>query len=227
MAYTWTNECTAALTEYVNAGVVHANIAELLNERFKTNYNKSSVAKKLSRMNSPTRGTRDGGITWPDDIKMRLTELYNSEASISFTDIGETLKKEFGCEYTRNAVIACASRLGLKGKKPASSANHKPRLRIVAANGNSNRKRVIQVTEVELAPLRAVDTPHRLVTLEERGEGECCYIPKDQTNLYCGLPTMAGSDYCRACRAIMYVPPKPRVRTYTKFHGTDFSRRSA
>lgn len=219
VSYHWSIECTAALNEYVESEVSHPVIAILLNERFGTDYNRAAVARKLARQREPKKSPSTAW--WPREIKARLVELYNAEHPISFTDMVDVLKKEFGCDYTRSAIIGCSKRLGLKGKKPTSSANHRPRLRIVAANSNSTRKRVIQVTDTELPALRCVEVIPRNLSLLELEKGDCRYPYGGEVEgdaiTFCGHPKIDDSSYCRAHFALTRRPVVNKINNHDRY----------
>lgn len=200
MSYTWSEECTQALREYIDAGVTFVRTAQLLNERFGTNYNRSSVCKKLIRLRTPKQGRKDSSVFWPVAMKERLRELYSTAPPVSFTDIADLLNKQFDAKYSRESVIGQARRLGLSGKKPASSANKTPRIRIVAPNKNSNQKRLVQpAPNKEMIALRCVEITPLKVSLIDLEPGQCRYPyggDDGEPITFCGHGKQDGSSYC-------------------------------
>lgn len=227
MSYTWAEDCTTALLAHVASGITQARAAELLNERFGTNHSKSSVEKKLARLKQPKVARRDSAVFWPDGPKAKLRELYAVVPGMAFTDITAGINKECGTSYSRAAVIGQAKRLGLSGKVAAPPLHRTKRIRVVAANGNSARKRLISTApDVKLPALKCVEIIPRNLSLMDLEDGDCRYIAGDD-HLYCAHPIKPGSSYCPAHHALVWVKPQPPARTAHKYHGTDFAKRVA
>jgi len=169
-------------------------------------------------------------VAWTEDRIADLTRLYSEGYSCSQIahEIGGT---------TRNAVIGKIHRLRLPTpenkirraaprapREPKEPRLHTPRVRIIAANGNSNALRVVQVTETAQRKLRCVEIEPRNLSLLDLGPGECRYPYGDASITFCGHPAVAGSSYCRPHHDLCWVKPipsKPKARVYA---GTDFAR---
>lgn len=224
MSFYWSADCTSALNEYVAGGVTHLEIARLLNERFNTNFNRSSVGKKLERLRTPKIG-RVASTFWPEPIKARLVELCNAEIPVSRTDMADIINKEFGCNYSRNAIIGCCHRLGLSGKKPSSSANKRPR----ACAPRKPRIAKVEKPKDDLPLLRCVGLEPLHVSFADLHAGMCKQAYGDDPAIFtfCGNPQKSKSPYCGYHHGINYQRLEPAVRQGRKYHGTDFARRSA
>jgi GcrA cell cycle regulator len=219
MSFVWKDAWVATLESRLAAGDTHAAIAVVLNDTFGTRYNSSTVCKKISRMRMPFGERVTGQKGWPDPIKQKLTELYNHAALLSYADLTSQINAEFGTDFSRNAVIGQSRRLGLKGKKPASTgggvrrprmpsdSEHRPRIRIIRANGNTTQQRIIVCTETAQPKLRAVDIVPLNLTLDELERGHCRQPFGDGPFLFCGHPVREGSSYCRAHHSLNYTAP--------------------
>jgi GcrA cell cycle regulator len=121
------------------------------------------------------------------------------------------IASKLGDDVSRNAVIGKLHRLGLSN---ASSTVHrdnqfgrKPRprkstaagtaVRIVRANGNSNKLRLFTTAKIEVEQLRCAEADPLNVGLLEIDQHQCRYPVNDSSPfLFCGHRKMEGSSYC-------------------------------
>lgn len=209
----WSDECTAALKAPFDAGVPFGKIAKDLNDRFGAAFTGSAVFKKAVRMGWAKRGKN---VLWPAEHDAALIELYNAAESPSFTDIAISLNKKFDTAYSKSAVVARAGRLKLSGKKPASSANRRPRAAV------ERKPRIRISTATELPALYCVETVSRKLTFAELEDNDCRFPEGDNPSEYrfCGNPKFTfmrfdrpvKSSYCRACFEITRKIEEPRRR---------------
>jgi GcrA cell cycle regulator len=115
---------------------------------------------------------------WHDDHSNALRE-YLADGKLSFSRISGELNARFGTRYSRNAVIGRAGRMGLNNHdrkptmpNPARIRKRKPRNRIIQANGNSNRLRIIESEPFEL---RCVEITPRAISISQLEPDDCRY----------------------------------------------------
>lgn len=156
---------------------------------------------------------------WPEAHAARFLELIAK--NLSYAQIADEINQEFGTDYSRNAIVGRANRTGCKstykqqgrpGPKP--KVRLEPRLRIVAANGNSNVKHVstafIAVVEpVEPTPIEGLELRH--LSLLDLGANECRFECSGQDDgrkfTFCGNIVKPGSSFCAAHHSICWSPP--------------------
>ena len=177
---------------------------------------------------------------WNTDTDAYLIELYASKECPSFSIISAKINEKFGTTVTRNSVIGRTHRLKLVARHTRSgvtvpkerspytprtrSGEHHSVIRIVRANGNSDRMRVIETRESrEQIKLRCVEVIPRNISLLESSDNDCRFIAGDDL-LYCGHPRREGSSYCGPHDALIYIPATPSKPAARKYFGTDFSR---
>lgn len=156
-----------------------------------------------------------GTLGWTEPRVEQLKSLYSDGLSAS------QIAAEMG-EFSRNAVIGKVHRLGLEPRGhtgnglPREPRKYKPRLRIVAANGNSNRQRIIVVPDAEQFQCRAVDVVPRNLTLMELEKNDCRYPYGDdpRETKFCGHKKMNGSSYCMPHFLLTRGTPPIRTRSY-------------
>jgi GcrA cell cycle regulator len=90
-------------------------IARTLNEQFGTTYSTKSIINQAQRLGFDRSG--ETGTLWPKERRAALIQLCNDPAGMSFGVIAKRLNERFGTEYTRCAVIGCASRMGLQDRE--------------------------------------------------------------------------------------------------------------
>lgn len=140
------------------------------------------------------------GSEWSEERVERLKALHARGLSCSI------MAYEIG-GVSRNAVIGKLHRLGLSN---ASSTIHrdnqfgrkprKPRektVRIVRANGNSNKMRMFTAAKIEVEALRCAEVDPLKVSLIDLDPHQCRYPVNDVSPfLFCGHQKMDGSSYC-------------------------------
>lgn len=156
---------------------------------------------------------------WTEERVDQLRAMYANGISCS------RIAAELGVGFTRNAVIGKVHRMGLplrgqgrqepQPKKPRvyKKREHKAKVRIVPANGNSSQLRVIQVSETSLAELRCAEVTPRGLTLLELQAGDCRYPYGDSDFTFCGHPKISGSSYCPKHFALTRPLPSERRAT--------------
>lgn len=127
---------------------------------------------------------------WPSSHCDALAGFVARNAG-SYNDIAGFLNERFGTNYSRNATIAKATRMGLENegakKMPAQynqrRARPAPRLQPPVVNR-------------EEVALRCIEIVPRNLTLSELQPNDCRYPYGDRPYLFCGHPKMDGSSYC-------------------------------
>ena len=137
---------------------------------------------------------------------------------MSYGQAASAINARFGTEFTRNAAIGRAKRLGLK---PASVRKVLPRARRPARWGesapNPPRKIVRPVAAaappptpepVKPAKLRCVGIKPRLLAFADLEPGDCRYPyggeREEEVYAFCGHPRMPHSSYCRPHHALTH-----------------------
>lgn len=142
------------------------------------------------------------GSEWSDERVEKLKSLHAKGVSCSI------MAAEIG-GVSRNAVIGKLHRLGLSNAKSTvhrdNQYGRKPRpprtppektVRIVRANGNSNRMRLMESAKVQVQEMRCVDVVSLNVALLDLEPHQCRYPTSDAPFLFCGRGKMEGSSYC-------------------------------
>lgn len=225
MSFVWKDAYTALLLERVAAGDIYAQIATRINATFGTSFSSDAVGKKLTRFRAPKRERAATG--WPAPHRIKLTELYNQSVALSYSDLADQINKEFGTRYSRNAAIGQARRLGLTGKKPASSGGggiaHRPqqnykRARIVRPK--PHHEPIGVVTESVAFKLRVVPVAPLHLELAELEPHQCRYPDGHGPFTFCGHPVRPGSSYCGSHHALCYkLPPPPKEYYFNNRNG--------
>ena len=142
------------------------------------------------------------GRPWPDVHSEALRQCLDDK--MSFSKAAAAINAQFDTSYSRNALIGRASRMGLSSQLVRGRAKgevrkqreYKPRIRIVPANGNSNKQRIIEIGMPEIAALRCVEVTPRNLTLLELEAGDCRYPYGDGEITFCGHAKFGESSYC-------------------------------
>ncbi len=138
---------------------------------------------------------------WPKERDEELKRLYALTPSLSSSEIAA----ELGCGLTRNAIIGRIHRLGLplRGKMKPSGKPKAPRKapenkrRVVWANGNSDKLRLLDCPIIESGPIRSVAVEPRNVTLADLTPNDCRYPYGESPEIvFCGHPKIEGCSYC-------------------------------
>ena len=139
---------------------------------------------------------------------------------MSYGQAVHTINARFGTEFTRNAAVGRAKRLGLK---PATARKMLPRPKRPARWGESAPKapqKVVRRTAppatasapapVKPVKLRCVGIRPRLLAFADLAPGDCRYPyggeNEGEAYAFCGHPRVAGSSYCRPHHALTHDP---------------------
>lgn len=149
------------------------------------------------------------GLRWNDTMDVELRKLhgegYSSSQIAGFMQMG----------LSRNAVIGRVFRLGLsrpivrKNREAKVARTHKPVVRIVRANGNSNGFRVNISVETDSFMPRCVEVVPLHAQLMDLNQGQCRYPYGDGPFTFCAQP--AGGSYCPAHTRLVRVFTRPIV----------------
>jgi GcrA cell cycle regulator len=219
MQLLWKPEYVQVLQQGLIAGHSSEIIAVNINAQFNTAYSVKAVERKMDRL------ANAADLRWPQHVKDKLAELFNDPAFYSFREITDKLNDACNTSYTRSAILAQSKRMKLTRNKPAHV--HKPKLRVVKANANSDAKRVILSVQATAIPaLRCVEIEPRHLSMTELEPWDCRYPFGDDpaTMTFCGHPKLKGSSYCLKHHELCWVKPEPPKAAYKKFFGTDFAR---
>jgi GcrA cell cycle regulator len=139
------------------------------------------------------------GSEWSEERVEKLKALHAKGLSCAM------IAYEIG-DVSRNAVIGKLHRLGLSSygstvhkKAPKRAPRPKPErtVRIVKANGNSNKLRLFTTAKIEVEQLRCAEVDPLNVGLLDLDRHQCRYPANDASPfLFCGHRKMEGSSYC-------------------------------
>lgn len=138
---------------------------------------------------------------------------------LSFAGMAAAINGEFRTDFSRNAAIGRAHRLGLVAKRDpgaeprapraprekrstANTGMHRTITRVKRANGNSGAMRVFNALETAQPELRCVEIVPLHLSFDDLGPADCHYpYGRDEKGddapvTYCGHPNMPGSSYC-------------------------------
>lgn len=204
------------------AGLGIAEIASRLNEKFGCNLDNKTVYKRLWRMGL-TPPAKDS--VWTEERKTHVVTLYNSPSAPSFTQMATAVNEKFGTDFTRNAMVSIAKRLGLTGKAVASAAlRYNPDGSIKPARGRQPRKpRVRKPQErvqrqshpdrppIEEVRLRCVELSPMHVQFLDLEPHHCRFPYGDGPFSFCGHQKAKGSNYCTPHYHLSLKPPAERA----------------
>jgi GcrA cell cycle regulator len=138
---------------------------------------------------------------------------------MSYGQAAKAINARFGTEFTRNAAVGRAQRLGLK---PASIRKVVSRPRRAARWGESGPPNAAQKVVRPAAPappapepvkpvkLRCVGIKPRLLAFADLEPGDCRYPyggeREGETYAFCGHPRIPHSSYCRPHHALTHGP---------------------
>lgn len=179
------------------------------------------------------------GCAWKAEHSNALAAMVVA-GELSFASIAVALNDKFGTGYTRNAVIGRSGRMGLSNKtfvgshpfgtkgsrKSAKKAVNKPVVRIVRANGNSNRLRMNISVETDSFMPRCVEVVPRNISLIDLARDDCRYPYGEGPFVFCGRPQRAESSYCPAHSFLTVHTPQRRAmsRDERLAHRRDYTR---
>ena len=195
------------------ARIPFADIAETLNREFSPSRSAHACSAKILAMGLGERTKAD--ILWPLAQTQRLIELYESANAPSYQIMAETINREFGTKFSRNAICGRVNRLKLnkrglpvlrdtvdRPKTPPKPRKNRERQRYDAG---SKRMRII-VEAVDAPELRVAQmeprAPRLLITNLEKPDCRWPVASEGDTHFFCGRPQTAGSSYCRHHRLI-------------------------
>lgn len=139
------------------------------------------------------------GDKWTDEQTEQLKKLYESGIACS------AIANEMACGFTRNAIIGKIHRLGLplrgqvKGKShPKKKEPKRTRAaRVVWANGNSDKLRLIDYPMIEQGPVRCAEIEPRNLLLTELDLDDCRYPYGEGADIrFCGHQKIDDGSYC-------------------------------
>jgi GcrA cell cycle regulator len=128
-----------------------------------------------------------------------------------FSEIADAINARFGTDYSRNAAIGRARRMGLAvPDRPGDGLKHWPKRPPKAKASRLSRPRERHVPEftrpipvlerVELPELRCVEIAPRHLALVDLEPGDCRYPyggdEEGEAITFCGHPRRVGSSYC-------------------------------
>lgn len=173
---------------------------------------------------------------WPDHHITRLKKLYGE--GYSYGQCMKLLNREFGTEYTRNAIGRQVDRLNLpkrgkestKGKYRRKKRRSPPSRPMPTANGQStagtprtawgrNRGDNGAFHQIEIRDISLEPGTDSAVTLTELGPHHCRWPVGEATaenQKFCGHRREDGKPYCEHHRALAYESPSSRQRRSQK-----------
>lgn len=126
---------------------------------------------------------------WPEAHTSRFRELM-LQANLSFKQISETLNRELGSNYSRNAVIGKAKRLGLS-KEPAKRELVVRKPRAAAVKVKLPSKPIYK--KIELPPVCEEVVSEGVSIYDVTG---CRYPYGDDVITFCNNPRHSETSYC-------------------------------
>ena len=145
--------------------------------------------------------------SWAEEHSQALREYL--ERGLSYTEIANAINERFNTDYTRNAAIGRARRLGLCGTKqpasglrrttpPQSDLKRLKKLRARVLAGFRPRPGVLR--RAAALRLRCIGIAPRHLSLLELEDGDCRYPyggdEEGEAITFCGHPRREGSSYC-------------------------------
>jgi GcrA cell cycle regulator len=134
---------------------------------------------------------------------------------MSYRQAAGAINARFGTEFTRNAVVGRAKRLGLviaasrkvlRRRRPAPAAEDKPK----AAKPIESVAAPPVLEPVKPVKLRCVGVKPRLLAFADLEPGDCRYPyggdKEGEAYAFCGHPRIPHSSYCRSHHALTHGP---------------------
>jgi GcrA cell cycle regulator len=144
---------------------------------------------------------------WAQEHSQALRE--HLERGLSYAEIANAINERFNTDYTRNAAIGRARRMGLSGTKQSASRMRSTippqpslaRLSKLRARGSAGfRHRPAVLRRAAALRLRCIGIAPRHLSLLELEDGDCRYPyggDRDgEAITFCGHPRREGSSYC-------------------------------
>ena len=139
---------------------------------------------------------------------------------MSYGQAVHTINARFGTEFTRNAAVGRAKRLGLRARHGTQDASEAETPRAVGESAPKAPQKVVHRTTppatasapapVKPVKLRCVGIRPRLLAFADLAPGDCRYPyggeNEGEAYAFCGHPRVAGSSYCRPHHALTHDP---------------------
>jgi GcrA cell cycle regulator len=144
--------------------------------------------------------------SWAPEHSAALRE--HLARGLTFSEIAKAINSTFKTDYSRNATIGRARRMGLAGAdRPKTLPHATPRRleRIHEVRSAESRPSGFHwprppAQAIETAKLRCVEVEPRYLSLIELERGDCRYPyggdEEGEAITFCGHPRRAGSSYC-------------------------------
>ncbi len=125
------------------------------------------------------------------------------KAMLSFSEAAAAINREFGTDYSRNAAIGRANRLGLKSRCPKSGGLHaKSRPVRLETRVAAKPQPAIRQFACDETGLRIADVVPRHLNLLELGLEHCHWPYGDRDYTFCGCEAFDGGPYCEPHAAL-------------------------
>ena len=145
-------------------------------------------------------------LSWPPEHSDALRELFAK--GMSYSEIAETINARFQTDYSRNAALGRAKRMGLGGPGPSADPP-KPPPKAMPWLSKPHERRTVELRRpmpvferTETVKLRCVEIEPLRLPLMELERGDCRYPyggdEESEAITFCGHPQRAGSSYCTA-----------------------------
>lgn len=155
-------------------------------------------------------------MSWKDEHAAVVSEQYKQGASAS--TIARIINTKFKTNYSRNAVISKAHRLGLTTAAPAGLR----RFRNLASATRTHRARAFAkaspLAGLPTSPLPAAhdyDVPR--VAFADLEPHHCRFPVGEPTQGFCGHSKVTGLAYCEVHARRCYTPATPRTKRHDAF----------
>ncbi len=168
-------------------------------------------------------------LNWAEEHSQALREYLAK--GLTFSEVANALNARFNTDYSRNAAIGRARRLGLSGPskperpvlpkrrpKARPPGSKKPQSRVPAAA----RSRLQVLKRAAALKLRCVGIVPRHLALIDLEDGDCRYPyggdEEGEPITFCGHPRRDGSSYCAShfhltCKPDVMMPERAAGRT--------------
>jgi GcrA cell cycle regulator len=139
---------------------------------------------------------------------------------MSYGQAADAINARFGTEFTRNAAIGRAKRLGLKTlsvrkvlpkpKRPGRWGESAPKAPLKVPRPDASVAPIPAPVSVKPVKLRCVGIKPRLLAFADLEPGDCRYPyggeEEGETYAFCGHPRLPHSSYCRPHHALTHGP---------------------
>lgn len=205
----WAPSAVARLYELWKSPSTIECVASALRTEFGYPFTWRAVHRKAQRLNLIKRSL----TPWTAEADARLAELW---PKMSGAAIAPKLSDEFSYNFTRNSIIARATRLRLKSEgksRGGGSVKGRPRKAVTKRPAGDALQKKIQLRRI--APQIedwSIPTPQRK-TLLELGQHDCRWPigePKSDSFFFCGAAAENDRPYCSSHCQRAYVEIRPR-----------------